>query len=135
MDEQFQILDDSLLIKEHSKDIKILLEQSYWAKDRSLEVIEKSIEQSLCFSIYDNKAKQIIAFARAVTDYSTMFYICDVIVHEQYRGKGLGKRLVEVIVNDERLMGYGMLLTKDAQGLYSKYGFAEYQQSCMCKFK
>ena len=51
--EQYQITDDKELIKEHSKDIKALLSQSYWAKERTLEKIEKSLEQSLCFAVFD----------------------------------------------------------------------------------
>lgn len=135
--EQYQMTDDKEQIRRHSKDIKALLAQSYWAKERTLETIHRSIEQSLCFSVFDTIANQMIAFARVVTDYSTMYYICDVIVDENYRGKGFGKRLIHWIVNEEeKLKGmYGMLLTSDAQGLYSQYGFSEYQQTCMCKFK
>ena len=71
-----------------------------------------------------------------ITDYATMYYICDVIVDERHRGKQIGKTLVNWIVSEEKLKGmYGMLLTSDAQGLYSQYGFSEYQQSCMRKFK
>lgn len=135
--EQYQMTDDKERIRRHSRDIKALLAQSYWAKERTLETIHKSIEQSLCLSIFDTKLDQMIAFARVVTDYSTMYYICDVIVDENYRGKGFGKRLIHWIVNEEeKLKGlYGMLLTSDAQGLYAQYGFSEYQQTCMCKFK
>lgn len=135
--EQYQMTDDKERIRRHSRDIKALLAQSYWAKERTMETIHKSIEQSLCLSVFDTKLDQMIAFARVVTDYSTMYYICDVIVDENYRGKGFGKRLIHWIVNEEeKLKGlYGMLLTSDAQGLYAQYGFSEYQQTCMCKFK
>ena len=55
------------------------------------------------------------------------------VLYVQYK---LDKTLVNWIVSEEKLKGlYGMLLTSDAQGLYSQYGFSEYQQSCMCKFK
>ena len=134
--EQYQMTDDKELIKEHSVDIKVLLSQSYWAKDRTLETIEKSMEQSMCFAVLDMESNQIIGFARVVTDYATMYYICDVIVEERHRGKQIGKNLINYIVTQEKLMGmYGMLLTSDAQGFYSQYGFSEYQQSCMCKFE
>ena len=78
----------------------------------------------------------MVAFARVITDYATMYYLCDVIVDEKYRGNGLGKMLVDWIANKEdKLKGqYGVLLTSDAQGLYSQFGFSEYEKSCMCKF-
>ncbi len=135
--EQYKMTDDRTLIMEHCNDIKDLLSQSYWAKERPLEVIKKSIEQSISFAVFDTEEDKIIAFARVVTDYATMYYICDVIVDEKHRGNGLGKMLIDRIVNkDDRLRGkYGMLLTSDAQGLYSQFGFKEYEQSCMCKFR
>lgn len=128
--------DDKEKIKTHCEEIKTLLSQSYWANKRSLEVIKKSIEQSLCYAIFDAETDVMIAFARVITDYATMYYLCDVIVDEKYRGKGLGKMLVNRITSeDDRLKGqYGVLLTSDAQGLYSQFGFSEYIESCMCKF-
>lgn len=112
------------------------MQQSYWAKERTLEKIEKSIEGSLCFAFFDTESDQIVAFARVVTDFATMYYLCDVIVDNRHRGKGLGKMLVnQIAYEDERLKGlYGILLTSDAQELYLQYGFSEYQKSCMCKF-
>lgn len=99
-------------------------------------IIEKSIEGSLCYAFFDTESDQIVAFARVVTDFATMYYLCDVIVDNRHRGKGLGKMLVnQIAYEDERLKGlYGILLTSDAQELYLQYGFSEYQKSCMCKF-
>lgn len=134
--DKYQLTDNKERIKAHISDVKKLLQQSYWAKERTLEKIEKSIEGSLCFAFFDTESDKIVAFARVVTDFATMYYLCDVIVDEGHRGKGLGKMLVNRIADeDERLKGlYGILLTSDAQGLYSQYGFSEYQKSCMCKF-
>ena len=134
--DKYQLTDNNERIKAHISDVKKLLQQSYWAKERTLEKIEKSIEGSLCFAFFDTESDKIVAFARVVTDFATMYYLCDVIVDEGHRGKGLGKMLVNRIAyEDERLKGlYGILLTSDAQGLYSKYGFSEYDKSCMCKF-
>ena len=133
---KYLMTDDKNEIRKHSQDIKNLLEQSYWAKDRTLSVIENSIERSLCYGVFNENRTQLLGFARVVTDYSTMYYLCDLIIDAQHRGNGLGKKMVEWIVNDEeKLQGlYGMLLTSDAQGLYSQYGFSE-NQRCMCKFQ
>jgi len=99
-----------------------LVNKSYWAKYRTREQIEKSINNSLCFGVYD--AGRQIGFARAVTDYSVMYWLCDVFVDEEYRGQGIGKLLVESVVNHPELKDLnGVLATRDAQGLYEKYGF------------
>lgn len=101
-----------------------LLAQSYWANKRPRAVIERAIENSLCYGVY-NEDKQV-GFARVITDYATNFYICDVIIDEKHRGRGLGKKLIQCIVETEELQGiFGMLLTKDAHGLYEKYGFVK----------
>lgn len=99
-----------------------LLKTSYWAGERSRETIEQSIEHSLCFGVYQNGEQ--VGFARCVTDYATMFWLADVILDERVRGQGLGKALVDLIVSHERLQGLvGTLATRDAQGLYQRFGF------------
>ena len=99
-----------------------LLKTSYWAGERSRETIERSIEHSLCFGVYQNGEQ--VGFARCVTDYATMFWLADVILDERMRGQGLGKALVDFIVSHERLQGLvGTLATRDAQGLYQRFGF------------
>lgn len=104
------------------KSVKKLLAKTYWAEKRSLAVIKKSINHSVCFSLY--KDNQQIGFARMVTDYSTFGYLADVIIGEEHRGKGLGKWFVDTIINDKRWCGvFLMLATKDAHKLYEKYGF------------
>ncbi len=99
-----------------------LLSKSYWANKRSKERIEESIKNSICIGIYDKE--KMIGFARIVTDYATMYWLCDVIIDEEYRGNGLGKKLIECITEMEELKGmFGILATHDAHGLYEKYGF------------
>ena len=98
------------------------LARSYWANERSPERILRSIEASACYGVYYRD--QQVGFARIVTDGATMFYLCDVFVLEAHQGSGLGKKLIETIVHAP---GYewmtGILGTKDAHGLYEKYGF------------
>ncbi len=99
-----------------------LSERSYWAQGRSREVVERALENSLCFGIY--RGHELAAFARVVTDYATFGWVCDVFVLEPYRGCGLGKWLIEAIVRHPELQGLKRLLlaTRDAQGLYREYG-------------
>lgn len=92
-----------------------LSERSYWAQGRSREVVERTIETSLCFGIYAQQ--ELVAFARVVTDYATFGWVCDVLVLESHRGRGLGKWLVEAVVRHPELQGLKRLLlaTRDAE--------------------
>jgi GNAT superfamily N-acetyltransferase len=99
-----------------------LLKTSYWAGERSRETIARSIEHSLCFGVYQNGDQ--VGFARCITDYATMYWLADVILDERVRGQGLGKALVDTILGHELLQGLvGTLATRDAQGLYQRFGF------------
>ncbi|WP_415892186.1 GNAT family N-acetyltransferase [Neptuniibacter sp. PT8_73] len=103
--------------------VTALLEQSYWANQRSLDVIKTSIENSVCFSLF--KGEKQIGFARVVTDFASVAYLADVIIDEQFRGQGLGKWLTETMVNDPRWKDkFKFLVTDDAHSLYSRLGFS-----------
>jgi len=96
---------------------------AYWAMGRPLDVVRRSIEHSLCFGMY--RGDMQIGFARVVTDYATFAWLADVFVLPEFRGRGLGKWLLEVISGHHRLQGLRrwLLATKDAHGLYAQYGF------------
>ena len=114
--------------------VKKLLEKSYWAKNRTIETIEKSMEHSLCFGAFLEENNEQIGFARVITDFATMYYICDVIVSPENRVNGIGKRIVEVILSSKEIAGLGgILATTDAHELYRKYGFEEGGNSFMRK--
>lgn len=102
-----------------------LCNRSYWAKGRSLENVKKSIENSLCFGVY-NDTEQLLGFARVVTDKVAFAYLMDVFILEEHRGKGLGKILVKHIIEHPELqVKFWLLGTVDAHGLYKKLGFTE----------
>lgn len=100
-----------------------LSRDSYWARGISREVLEKAIRHSLCYGIY--KGREQAGFGRLLTDYATFGYLCDVFVLPVHRGLGLSKWLVECIVTDPEFAGFRgfALFTKDAQGLYARFGF------------
>lgn len=102
-----------------------LSNESYWAKNIPLKTIEDSIKNSLCFGVYSKN--QQIGFGRVITDYATFGYLADVFIIESYRGKGVSKKLIEFIMNYPAIkkLRRFMLATKDAHGLYKKYGFNE----------
>lgn len=104
---------------------KFLSESSYWAQDRPRDVIEKSISNSLVFGVYKGEYGQQVGFARVVTDYATFGWLADVFILEGYRGQKLGEWLMETVVSYPDLHNIRRLLlaTRDAHGLYSKYGF------------
>ena len=99
------------------------LSRSYWAKDRSLETVQQAINGSLTFGLFYKN--QQIGMARVVTDTVIMAYLADVYILEEFRGKDLGKWLIETIVNYEPLKEIKnfILHTKDAHGLYEQFGF------------
>lgn len=107
-------------------DLEVLdtwLNKTYWAEGRPREVIERSVQNSLNFSAF--MGGEFIGFARVVTDRATFGWVCDVVVEEKARGQGVGKALMQAIVEHPDLKGIKRLLlaTLDAHGLYAQYGF------------
>jgi GNAT superfamily N-acetyltransferase len=104
---------------------KFLTEESYWAKTRTREQTETAVKNSLPFGVY--KGENQIGLARVVTDYATFAYLGDVYILQEFRGQGLSKWLMDVIINHPDLQGFRrwILATKDAHTLYEKYGFTE----------
>ena len=96
----------------------------YWAKGFPLEVVQRSIEHSLCFGVYDSGGAQV-GFARVVSDFATVAYRGDVFVLESQRGRRLGKWMMECIMQHPSLRGLRrwILLTRDAHALYTQFGF------------
>jgi len=104
---------------------KYLSTESYWAVGRDVEVVQRSIDNSLPFGIY--KGASQVGFGRVVTDYATFAWVADVFIVEEYRGQGLSKWLVEVMLEHPQLQGFRrwVLSTRDAHELYRKYGFQD----------
>ena len=99
------------------------LSGSYWAKNIPFATVKKAVENSICFNVFIG-AEQV-AFARVISDRSTFAYLCDVIVSEKHQRKGIGKTLMQFIIAHPDLQGLRRftLGTKDAHGLYEKFGF------------
>jgi GNAT superfamily N-acetyltransferase len=107
------------------KAIHAYLSRSYWAEGIPLETVAKSIRESLCFGLFDERNQ--IGFARVITDKTTFAYLCDVYVLEGHKGQGLGTWLMETVCSHPDLQGLRrfVLVTRDAHGLYKKFGFTE----------
>ncbi len=96
---------------------------SYWAANMPKQTLKNAIDGSLCFGLYH--CTEQIGFARVITDGATFGYLADVFVLEQWRGRGLSKRLMSCILSHPSLQGLRrmMLATRDAHGLYRQFGF------------
>lgn len=115
-------------------DVKNLLNQTYWAKDLSENLIQKSIEHSESFYLY--LGDELIGFCRVITDFSTHYYVCDVVIDNKYRGKGYGRALMEAVVSDKDF-GHvkGMLLNRDSHSFYEKFKFHTREEMYMQREK
>lgn len=102
-----------------------LSEESYWAQNIPLSIVEAAIKGSLCFAAYD-KNKQI-AFARVITDVTSFAYLADVFVLKEFRGNGVGKELMRFVFDYPGFASLRrfMLATNDAHTLYEKFGFSK----------
>lgn len=98
---------------------------SYWAVGRDTETVQRSIDNSFPFGLYEGTTQ--IGFARVVTDRATFAWLADVFILPEYRGRGLSKWLMEVIIGHPELQGFRrwVLATKDAHELYRRFGFID----------
>jgi GNAT superfamily N-acetyltransferase len=118
---QFEISTDAGRIDVEA--VHAYLRRSYWAEDVPRATVEKAIAGSLCFSLFHGGVQ--IGLARVVTDRATFAYLCDVYVLEDYRGRGLGKWLIQELQTHPDLQGLRrfMLVTRDAHSLYEQCSF------------
>ncbi len=97
--------------------------ESYWAKNMPMTVLKSSIDNSICFGVYQQE--QQVGFARVITDQATFAYLADVFILETHRGKGLSKWLMKTIMSHADLQGLRrwMLGIRDAHSLYEQFGW------------
>jgi GNAT superfamily N-acetyltransferase len=102
--------------------------ESYWARGVPREVVARAIQHSLCVGVFDGSAQ--VAFARAITDRATYAYLADVYVLQPYRGRGVGRWMMEVLTAHPDLQGLRRwsLMTRDAHALYAQFGFTPLAQ-------
>jgi GNAT superfamily N-acetyltransferase len=105
------------------KVVAAFLAGSYWATGIPAETVSRSIDGSLCFTLLEGGNQ--VGFARVISDRATIAYLGDVFVLPEFRGKGLGKWLMECVMSHPELKGLRrwILVTRDAHGLYEQLGF------------
>ena len=119
---EYRIIDGAQNMK--LEDIQRLLKMTYWADKRSTETVEKSVRNASCYGIFLEDVNKLVGFARVISDYATTFYLADVIIDPEYQRRGLGTALVSYVLSRPVYQGLrGILLTKNAHGLYRKFGF------------
>ena len=96
---------------------------SYWAAEIPKDVVDAACAGSVCFGLY--AARRQVGFARVVSDRATFAWLADVFVLPDHRGRGLSKWLVACVLEHPELRGLRrwMLATRDAHGLYERFGF------------
>ncbi len=100
--------------------------ESYWAKGITMELVERSVENSICLGIY-NVEGQLVGFGRMITDQAVFAYLADIFILEAYRGKGLSKTMVQAFCDlaEQFQVRRTMLATLDAHGLYAQFDFEQ----------
>lgn len=133
--ENFYLTDNQNTILNKYIDVHTLLQNAYWAKGRDASVMRDAIANSLNYAIFETGTDRLVGYARVITDYATVFYLCDVFIDTEFRGLGLGKKLIEhILLHENKLIGIsGLLKTGDAKPLYEKYGFEECKSICMVR--
>lgn len=102
---------------------RYLTEESYWAQGIPRELVERALDNSICFGAYLGDVQ--VGLARVVTDRATFAYLADVFVAPPYQGRGYGKWLVQDVIQhpDLQLVRRVLLFTRDAHSLYARFGF------------
>jgi GNAT superfamily N-acetyltransferase len=103
----------------------LVVNQAYWAKERTRDVVAQTIEASWSFGVYDGDRQ--VGFARVVTDRLTFAWVCDVVVDEPLRGKGIGRFLMRAVTDavSSAVVGWQVLRTRDAHSLYRDLGWTD----------
>ena len=106
------------------KAIHAYLRRAYWSEGIPFEVVERAVRGSLCIGAYEAAGAQV-GLTRFISDYATFCYVCDVYVLEEHRGRGLSKAMMALAMSHPKLQGLRRwnLVTNDAHGLYSQFGF------------
>jgi GNAT superfamily N-acetyltransferase len=121
--DEFTLTDDSSRIDVDA--VESMLRKSYWASARERSVIEKSLNASFVLSLF--RGGEMVGMARVISDYCTFAWLCDVFIKDEARGRGLSKWMMDVLFSHPAFAPTTrwVLATRDAHGLYRKYGFID----------
>ena len=103
-----------------------------WGKTTHVPSVDRALANSLvCFCAVEGE--KVVGFVRVVGDSSICFYIQDLIVHPDHQGKGLGKRLMDRVMEFIKPIAsspafVGLMAAPDAEAFYNGYGFTRRSQ-------
>ncbi len=105
-----------------------LSKHSYWAQNIPINLVKRSINNSLCFGLYHEKEQ--IGLTRVITDKASFAYLADIYVLDKYQGKGLGTWMIKNVMKSSELQGIRrwQLITRNAQKFYQKFGFKSIEE-------
>ncbi len=109
------------------KQLHKLYQSEWWTQDRTLEETKKCINGSqVCIGIIDEN-NNLLGFIRVITDFIFKAFIFDLIVNKKHRNKGIGKKLLQEVLNHENLKNvkhFELYYLPELEGLYQQFGFS-----------
>lgn len=102
-----------------------MLAASYWSPSVRRDVVEQAAKHSLVVGAYLADGGAQVGYARVITDHATFAYLCDVIVAEEHRGRGIAGMMIDALEATPSLntLRRWCLATRDAHALYAKRGY------------
>ena len=109
--------------------------EAYWGRWRSRADIEAQLDSAWrVVGAYRAGTDELVGFARAASDEVGFAYLADVFVVAEHQGAGLGKRLLQTMIDDGPGAEFRwVLFTADAHGLYEQFGFAVPDETAMVR--
>ncbi len=121
----YQVVTD--LNRSYARQLQELFACPWWTKDRTLLAIEQMLASSVCVGVVDAD-KNLVGFARAITDGVFKALVVDVMVAPDHQTKGLSKLLMEALFGHQALIAvedFELYCQPSLVGLYKRWGFQE----------
>ncbi|MCA1054246.1 GNAT family N-acetyltransferase [Rossellomorea aquimaris] len=115
------------LNNEQVEELHEMFQKEWWTKGRTMTDIQSMLENSdVVIAFVDAKGKELIAFARVLTDYVYKAIIFDVMVHASYRGEHVGEKLMRELIHHpslEKVNHFELYCRTEMVPYYEKWGF------------
>lgn len=117
------------LEESHIRDLHALYQDEWWSGGRRLEDIRRMLDRTdHVVAFAESGTGRLAAFARVLTDGVYRATLYDVIVAAPFRGKGLGRKVVEAILQDpelSRVEAIDLCCRPELLPFYAQWGFTE----------
>lgn len=116
-------------LSDHRRDeLHQLYQQMWWSNTRTRADVDTILAHSLSIGLVDEETDRLIGFTRIVSDHFKYAFIFDVLLEESYRGRGLGKYLMDAALNHEALQkitAFELHCVEDKVSFYEQFGFSK----------